>query len=608
MPANLTIYLLEELTDYTAFERLCHDLMALEGYNSIEPLGGSGDKGRDALHVDRSNGAATIFAYSVREDWQAKLAEDANKVRKHNHKCDRLVFITTSKFTVSERDKAVARLLSDFGLQLDLYGSERLRVLLDSSHPQVKKNHPQIFPPEFLRLDRANNGADSKHLFIAFVREDRLLAEWITRKLTAEGYSVWCESFKLLGGERYPNDINKAIKENSFRLIALYSSESLTNAEFIRQTSFAFNLGEERSTDFVIPLRLQNLDLNKLDKASAPLVFVPFERSWAKGIEQLLSKLDAIGCPKTLAYGKLAAKELFAENDVISSDPEEILTNCFKIKQIPKAIYKFSLKKEFFDQADNTFSWAFRRIGPTEVLSFHHPSYQLVKDYEINETGGYSWEDYEEITWNSTGGIRKLLSPDLVSELIRKSLLAKCREKGLVFSADTTLHYFRDGAVQRNRLKVTLPGGKESHVLTCGKRKYYRPNNMSEYYNYFLAPTFKVRSDLFENFAVILQLRVHLTNGDGDVLEPRKRNSRRKHLCKNWWNDDWLKRNLAIAQFLADGDQIIIGDIPKEQLIMQAQPVSFVISGGINESRLGKGAYERDSTLLEDGDTETEGD
>lgn len=42
MAANLTIYLLEQLTDYSDFERMCHDLMALEGFPKIEPLFTSG--------------------------------------------------------------------------------------------------------------------------------------------------------------------------------------------------------------------------------------------------------------------------------------------------------------------------------------------------------------------------------------------------------------------------------------------------------------------------------------------------------------------------------------------------------------------------------------
>jgi len=107
MGASITIYCLEKITDYFEFERLCHDLMSLEGYSSIEPLGGFGDKGRDAVHVSKSDETA-IFAYSVREDWRAKLAEDASSIHKHGHTCDQLVFITTASFTAGKRDEAVA--------------------------------------------------------------------------------------------------------------------------------------------------------------------------------------------------------------------------------------------------------------------------------------------------------------------------------------------------------------------------------------------------------------------------------------------------------------------------------------------------------------------
>jgi hypothetical protein len=40
MAADPIIYCLEHITDYDQFERLCHDLMVLEGRDNLEPLGG----------------------------------------------------------------------------------------------------------------------------------------------------------------------------------------------------------------------------------------------------------------------------------------------------------------------------------------------------------------------------------------------------------------------------------------------------------------------------------------------------------------------------------------------------------------------------------------
>ena len=151
MAADITTYCLDQVTDYFGFERLCHDLMSLEGYSSIEPLGGSKDKGRDAIYVNESD-ETTIFAYSVRKGWRVKLAEDAGKVYKHQHACAEFVFITTAKVTAPQRDEAVAYIQNEFGWQLKLYDVERLRILLDVHHPRIKKLHPSIFRPEFLTI------------------------------------------------------------------------------------------------------------------------------------------------------------------------------------------------------------------------------------------------------------------------------------------------------------------------------------------------------------------------------------------------------------------------------------------------------------------------
>src|SRR5436190_18424165 len=106
MSADPIVYCLEKLTDYYEFERLCHDLMALEGYPAIEPLGGFKDKGRDAVHVNRSTGQDNIFCYSVREDWRTKLEQDAAVSHKHRHKCERLIYVSTIAFSPNDRDLA----------------------------------------------------------------------------------------------------------------------------------------------------------------------------------------------------------------------------------------------------------------------------------------------------------------------------------------------------------------------------------------------------------------------------------------------------------------------------------------------------------------------
>ena len=78
-----------------------------------------------------------------------------------------------------------------------------------------------------------------EHLLINYATEDWALAEWLTRKLTAEGYRVWCDRFMLLGGESYPREIDEAIKSRTFRMLSLLSRASLTKPNPLKERTLA---------------------------------------------------------------------------------------------------------------------------------------------------------------------------------------------------------------------------------------------------------------------------------------------------------------------------------------------------------------------------------
>ena len=587
MAANLTIYCLEEITDYFDFERLCNGLMSLEGYNSIEPLGGFSDKGRDAINVNKSN-ETTIFAYSVREDWRAKLVEDAEKIHKHGHACNQLIFITTARLRPNERDEAITFIRKEFGWQLALFGVERLQILLDLHHPQIKKQHPGIFPPEFLAIqDQLTTSTKRDHLFISSVGEDRVFADWLTKKLTAEGYFVWCEQFKLFGGETYPDDVDEAIKNRTFRFLGLYSRASLRNPEVMRQRSLALNIANERNQDFLIPLNVDGVSDLQLDHMTKTLRFIPFD-NWAAGLKQLLEKLKSINCPQSLLHGRRIAAETFLEKDVLSEETEPLFSNCLRIHRIPEVIHRFKVQGVISEERLETlkWEWAYRKFNYNTFFSFHQPPSSIVEQYPIIETVDALWSKVEKID-----GIWSL---NLVSELIRKSLIVKCCQKGLKHCPETELLYFPLNLVENNRLNYIRPDGSKTYVGTSGKRKYQLGNE----YLHFLALDFYVRQDLFADFTTLIRIRVRLSDIEGKpITDKRMIDSRRKHLCKNWWNNHWFNRILAVSQFLADGDKITIGAQQDEQIIVEAIPLHLNAPIGINESALNELSFERSELL-----------
>jgi tetratricopeptide (TPR) repeat protein len=222
--ADWFVYCLEHITDYLQFERLCHDLMAREGYRGMEPLGHFRDKGRDAIHVDcTSDKKVTIFAYTVRADWQKKLTEDAEKIKAHEHKCDRLVFVCTASFTAEQRDDAVQQIHDTYGWELQLYGRERLATLL-RDNPNIRRAHPQLFPP--LATDGASrspatdaNSFGSDERLVAGTSSDPVHTPGGSPRIRSSNYPI--TSAEFFGRELEVSQLDRAWQDSTTNVIAI---------------------------------------------------------------------------------------------------------------------------------------------------------------------------------------------------------------------------------------------------------------------------------------------------------------------------------------------------------------------------------------------------
>lgn len=579
MSASVTIYCLQECTDYFGFERLCHDLMAHQGYSGIEPLGSFNDKGRDAIHVDRS-GQTTIFAYSVREGWYAKLLEDANKIRKHNHDCDRLVFISTSNTSASERDLAQEHIRTEFGWDLELYSLERLRVLLDSEHPHLKSEHPQIFPPALVSASEATAPSSQRiHLLISHSDADTVFATWLAEKLTVQGYAVWARQFSRLGGEAFPENLDSAIQNKAARVISVYSTNAIADPEVVRVRSLTKLIGDELGVNMLIPVLVEEIKHDDLDKASRSLDFIDFSDSWAHGLRAVLGKLEGENIPQPIVGGSHIAASTFLDQDVLVDQPEWLYTNCLRIEKVPLIVHRITAKNGLpWRQArELEFQWPHRRIDRHRYLSFQTPPREIMVDHDFGFDGGVAWRETDEIDGVNVD--------NLVSELIRKSVNSHCIARGLEHTADRGMIYFPSGLVNSNRLRFTRPDGSSSWVKAAGSRKFWSPER-SEVYSYHLAPDFYVSQRLFERFVLKLRVRIFFTNEEDEPLDARKISSRRKHLCRDWWNHEWLSRIFAICAFLSKDGKITVGQGQEETLEIHGSPVRTRVPVGINEERV----------------------
>jgi hypothetical protein len=591
MGANITIYCLEKVTDYFQFERMCHDLMAKVGYSRIEPLGGFSDKGRDAIHISRL-GDTTIFAYSVREDWRAKLSEDANKIKKHNHNCDSLAFVTTADVSASERDEAAATIKQQYGWELELFHIERLRNLLDVQYPEIKRLHESIFPPSFLALDTAAKVGEPEHIFISYMSSDKPLGDWLAKKLASEGYSVWCEHLDYLGSQPFPPNIEEALRKHVAAIISIYSPSSIADPESVRHRVIAQELERTRTSAVLVPIDA-GAPLAKLDRQSMSLVFIPFQESWLPALVSVIKRLERMKCPKPIVNGRELATRTFIHKNTITKQTETVISNNLAIKRLPETIKLFTSDREIPKEIVGPLvpKWSFRRIDDTKFLSFHAPPSTLAE--------GLEFEEVDSFVWNQEENIHGIKVTSLVSELIRKAMIVKFNQKGLRYCRDSKLNYFPYSLLKGNWLHYTKLDGSRARLLAVGQRTLRRANK-SEKYNYYLAPVFTVRQQLFQPFTMLVSLRIRFATTGGTPLVKRSALTRRKHLTSDWWNDDWLNRLLAVTQYLADDEDITIGSQDHEEIIISSHFTQFSVPTGINDSNVDINAVDRSAFLYSD--------
>jgi len=448
--------------------------------------------------------------------------------------------------------------------------------------------------------------SERDHLFISYAGEDGLFVDWLCRKLASEGYRVWCDRLKLLGGESYPRDIDQAIKDRTFRLIAVLSKSSLRKPNPLKERTLALNLGRGRGEDFLIPLNLDGLTPSELDWMQSDLTYVPFYRSWAEGLRQLFKKLETINAPKTPDV-RASLVSFLNSSEAVRPQTERIWSNIVEVIELPGIIFRYE-QDRLMSPAEAAAAlrvWPHFRENATLCWSFQHPPADLDLKYQFNLRGRL--EDWVSAT-----------SPDLNPRNIGKKVLnASLRHlslaRGLVEDSSSGILYFPPGIVAGDRLQFDgYCGG--SWVLSGG-HKTFKTVRGDEVVRYHLAPVLRFWLDFYGKSVVNVKIRLYLTDSQGNPLEARSALRRRKAVTKGWWNYEWASRVLAILHFLACGRaRIELAQEPGQRFVIEKFPLRMTSPCALDEAALTSpddakeeaAWFERDSTRENDEEEEAD--
>jgi hypothetical protein len=211
-------------------------------------------------------------------------------------------------------------------------------------------------------------------------------------------------------------------------------------------------------------------------------------------------------------------------------------------------------------------------------LSFQYAPEELAKDMSIVYRERIAWRTKTEIC-----GIR---TDDLVKELLKKSLYAECRRRGLLYCEDRELVYFPFDLLRHDHLSFPRLDGSSTFFNVAGERTHGKGERARKF-RYHIAPVFVPKESTGGGYEIIVRIRLRMTDSAGKLFSGRTANARRKKVCKSWWNEEWLARTMGVMQFLANGgDTITIGTSDDERVLIDPQPRTWEMPVRLNESAL----------------------
>lgn len=574
MSADSIIYCLERVTDYRGFERFCSALLVCAGYPSLDPLGGTGDGGRDAIVRNDDLGRKICFAFTVRSDWRAKLASDCKRVQEEGHNPEIFVFVCTEAISASQKDIAYQQVADSYGWTLDLFDLERIRVLLAGSQRHLIAQHPGIFtPPFFPQLGGQSIAASSDTLIIDHVEADHAVAAWLSRRLSLAGFRTWCVGTAPLAGENADETIRRLTTTRASHYLPFISLASLADSMFVERCTIAAT-----REDFVLPCCTFDASQSDIGIPSriARLNLADFKNGWSIGLASVLARLSSLGVQPSLdtERGRQIALRDFLPTRVTAAKPEPVYANVFPL-HLPEGMLVFDLEKPLIEEDTLPLRqrWAFVKLNELRLIAFMHPPEGSIPATKVKRTPEFLWRSFSIRDGKKT--------VDVAKELARRSLEVACAQKELKFCTNRKVFYFPWSDNKEWNQKIEHVDGRLTTVQLTGKVTKGWGERASQF-RYQLSPSFQPQRDADGTWTIVVKVYVRVTTLDGTVFEGKEIGRRRKVVTKSWWNNKWLARLLGVVQALQTSQgKITIGEANRA-VIIGTQPLTWQCPVGLD--------------------------
>jgi hypothetical protein len=443
-------------------------------------------------------------------------------------------------------------------------------------------------------MDQNQKDRKRNQIFLSHASpEDNEFTLWLTLQLANEGYAVWSDLTKLLGGEEFWRNIEQTIREGTTKFLYVLSRNSNYKQGPLQELQLAHAVMRQQNlTDFIIPLLIDDLAVEEVNIQLSMLNVIAFNQGWAAGLNNLLRKLEQEGVAKNDEFtpGTVGSwwRQQFDANSGLLAESEEYLSNWFPIQALPQNICFHVLDRTRlgkFELSDNLPYPAFQfnqyMVSFAPATDF---TGQLGSFMRIRETNAFPTKEFLE------GAVAASIVDyrqrrDLVARLLGlgwQRLLQESHLPQYEFASGASCFYFTLGAVSGDKLSFTGAEGKSTSRHVVGYKTVQKASFIGGRKRYW---HFAVQAKplLYPTLAYIIKPHVLFSYDGKQIWDSKSRlHKARRSQCRHWWNAEWRDRILATMSWLAketnsievrfgSGTTITVSTVP----CMFKSPVSY---------------------------------
>ena len=328
----------------------------------------------------------------------------------------------------------------------------------------------------------------------------------------------------------------------------------------------------ENFTDFIIPLRVDDLSFSEINVAIHRLNVIDFTHGWASGLTQVLDKLEKDKVPQdTSRFNPTAVSQWWKAHcngdDILRREPDRYLSNWFPILECPNVVYVHDLghKHQRFERNHNDLLFPGYPIRDSIV------SFATADDLALTDAKT-TFIPMEECLnpVNSAFPLDARERQNAVTCLMRMAWLAWIRGVLPVhsMSSDRVCAYFTLEKVGTQLLPFDIPDCMKGRRGLIGEVK-------GKAWHFGISGDFQLGPIL----AMVVRPHV-LFSSDGRNIwpSPQALHRKRRSACKSWWNQHWRDRILASMYWLSQKQGGAFLSIPLSRtscLQVGIAPVSF---------------------------------